>query len=125
MKILFLHQNFPAQYRHLVRCMANRPENEIYFITQANANAMQGVTKIVYKPVLPAQATCHPFSIDVDRAIRTGLAAAEACRALRARGIRPDIVIGHNGWGETLFVKDVSPMCHCFPISNSSIMHAV
>jgi glycosyltransferase involved in cell wall biosynthesis len=109
MKILFLHQNFPAQYRHLVRRLANRPENEIYFITQANANAMRGVTKIVYKPVLPAQSTCHPFSIDVDRAIRTGLAAAEACRALRARGIRPDIVIGHNGWGETLFVKDVFP----------------
>jgi glycosyltransferase involved in cell wall biosynthesis len=109
MKILFLHQNFPAQYRHLVRCLANRPENEVYFITQANANAMQGVTKVVYKPVMPAQSTCHPFSIDVDRAIRTGLAAAEACRALRARGIRPDIVIGHNGWGETLFVKDVFP----------------
>ncbi len=109
MKILFLHQNFPAQYRHLVRRFANRPENEVYFITQANANAMQGVTKLVYKPVLPAQSTCHPFSIDVDRAIRTGLAAAAACRALRARGIRPDIVIGHNGWGETLFVKDVFP----------------
>jgi glycosyltransferase involved in cell wall biosynthesis len=109
MKILFLHQNFPAQYRHLVRRLANRPENEVYFITQANANAMQGVTKIVYKPVLPAQSTCHPFAIDVDRAIRTGLAAAEACRALRGRGIRPDIVIGHNGWGEALFVKDVFP----------------
>jgi glycosyltransferase involved in cell wall biosynthesis len=109
MKVLFLHQNFPAQYRHLVRRLANGPENEVYFITQANANAMQGVTKIVYQPVLPAQSTCHPFSLDVDRAIRTGLAAAEACRALRARGIRPDIVIGHNGWGETLFVKDVFP----------------
>ncbi len=109
MKILFLHQNFPAQYRHLARRLANRPENDVYFITQANANAMQGVTKIVYKPVLPAQSTCHPFSIDVDRAIRTGLAAAEACRALRARGICPAIVIGHNGWGETLFVKDVFP----------------
>jgi glycosyltransferase involved in cell wall biosynthesis len=109
MKILFLHQNFPAQYRHLARRLANRTENDVYFITQVNANAMQGVTKIVYKPLLPAQNTCHPFSIDVDRAIRTGLAAAEACRALRARGIRPDIVIGHNGWGETLFVKDVFP----------------
>jgi glycosyltransferase involved in cell wall biosynthesis len=109
MRALFLHQNFPAQYRHLVRRLANRPENEVYFITQANANAMRGVTKIVYKPFLPAQSTCHPFSIDVDRAIRTGLAAAEACRALRARGFRPDIVIGHNGWGETLFVKDVFP----------------
>jgi len=109
MKILFLHQNFPGQYRHLVRHLANRPENEVYFITQANANVMRGVAKIVYRPVLPAQSTCHPFSIDIDRAIRTGLATAQACRALRARGIRPDIVIGHNGWGETLFVKDVFP----------------
>jgi glycosyltransferase involved in cell wall biosynthesis len=28
---------------------------------------------------------------------------------LVAQGFRPDIVIGHNGWGETLFVKDVLP----------------
>jgi glycosyltransferase involved in cell wall biosynthesis len=109
MKILFLHQNFPGQYRHFARHLANCPENQVYFITQANANAMQGVNKIVYQPVLPSRSTCHPFTIDIDRAIRTGLAAAEACRALRSRGIRPDIVIGHNGWGETLFVKDVFP----------------
>ncbi len=109
MKILFLHQNFPAQYRHLVRRLADRPENEVYFISQVNANSMTGVRKVIYKPVLPAQSTCHPFSIDVDRAIRTGVAAAGACRALRCRGLSPDIIIGHNGWGETLFVKDVFP----------------
>jgi glycosyltransferase involved in cell wall biosynthesis len=107
MQILFLHQNFPGQYRHLVRRFADQPGNHVYFVTQANTNSMRGVTKIIYEPVLPARTSCHPFSIDIDRAIRTGLAAAVAARALHTQGVRPDIVIGHNGWGETLFMKDV------------------
>lgn len=106
---LFIHQNFPAQYRHLARHFADQPGNSVYFITQPNNNAMQGVTTLVYKPDRPERNACHPFSYEIDAGIRTGLACAEICRSLQQRGIRPDIIIGHNGWGETLFVKDIFP----------------
>jgi glycosyltransferase involved in cell wall biosynthesis len=109
MNIVFIHQNFPGQYRHLARYMADQPGNSVYFVTQSEANDMRGVTKILYKPQLPTRATTHPFTADIDRAIRTGLAAAAACRGLRDQGVRPDLAIGHSGWGETLFVKDVFP----------------
>ena len=36
--------------------------------------------------------------------------AARGARALRDRhGFHPDIVIGHPGWGETLFLKEIWP----------------
>jgi glycosyltransferase involved in cell wall biosynthesis len=109
MNVLFLHQNFPAQYRHLARDLADRPGHGVHFVTQANHNEMRGVTKTVYQPIVPNWSGCHPWTIEIDRAVRVGAAAAEACRRLRQQGVRPDLIIGHNGWGETLFVKDVFP----------------
>jgi glycosyltransferase involved in cell wall biosynthesis len=109
LNFLFVHQNFPGQYRHLARYLADQPGNSVYFITQANGNDMRGVAKITYRPGFPASSNCHPFAFDIDRAIRTGAVVAATCRRLLDQGIRPDIVIGHNGWGETLFVKDVFP----------------
>jgi glycosyltransferase involved in cell wall biosynthesis len=109
MILLFIHQNFPGQYKHLVRRYAETPGCRVVFVTQQNSNHMAGVEKVVYDPALPADAHCHPLSHDFDRAVRTGLAVAEACRGLLRRGLSPDLVVGHNGWGEMLFVKDVFP----------------
>ena len=109
MIVLFIHQNFPAQYRHIVRHLANNPGNQIHFITQKNDNAMAGVEKITYALPPTPPLNCHPFTIDFDLAVRNGMAVVEACRWLLARGVTPDIICGHSGWGELMFVKDVFP----------------
>jgi glycosyltransferase involved in cell wall biosynthesis len=49
------------------------------------------------------------LTIDLDVAIRKGASVADVCRNLRSDGVRPDLIVGHGGWGETLFVKDVFP----------------
>jgi len=66
-----------------------------------------GVEKVTYTipPIPPLN--CHPFTVDFDVAVRHGMAVVDACRQLAARGVRPDIICGHSGWGELLFVKDV------------------
>jgi hypothetical protein len=67
------------------------------------------VIKLTYKLEHPPNSTCHAYTQPFDAAVRTGAALAEVCRRLRDGGIVPDIVVGHAGWGETLFVKDVFP----------------
>jgi glycosyltransferase involved in cell wall biosynthesis len=106
---LFIHQNFPGQYRHVVRQLAGKRGNRVYFITQPNDNAMVGVTKITYPKDDRPWVNCHAYSVEFDRAIHHGAAVAEVCRRLRDEGLRPDLIVGHSGWGETLFVKDVFP----------------
>jgi glycosyltransferase involved in cell wall biosynthesis len=106
---IFIHQNFPAQYLHIVRCLAAQPDNQIYFITQANHSELPAVHKLVYQPELPLISSCHSYTASFDSAVRTGTAVADVCRGLRDRGVVPDIVVGHCGWGETLFVKEVFP----------------
>jgi len=109
MIFLFIHQNFPGQYRRIIRHLADQPGNTVYFISQNNDNWMDGVNKLTYTPEAPGTLNCHPYTVEFDVAIRTGLAVAQLCKSLRQAGIVPDLIAGHSGWGETLFVKDVFP----------------
>jgi glycosyltransferase involved in cell wall biosynthesis len=106
---LFIHQNFPAQYRHLARYLADQPNHEVYFVTRQNRNEMAGIRKLFYEPEPPNPGLCHGLTQEFDLAVRTGLAVMKLCRNLKQVAVRPDIIIGHSGWGETMFVKDVFP----------------
>lgn len=106
---LFIHQNFPGQYKHLIRLLADDPENTVYFISQPNSNWMEGVIKLVYYPDLASPIQCHRYTIDFELAVRHGEGVAKSLAMLKTQGVTPDIIIGHSGWGETLFVKDVYP----------------
>jgi len=89
--------------------LAAQPENRVFFITQPSQNSIPRVTKLVYKPDIPKNFGCHPNTIGFDLAVRNGMSVAQICRDLRGQGIVPDLIAGHAGWGETLFVKDVFP----------------
>jgi len=107
---LFIHQRGPGQYRHIIGTLAAQPGNRIYLISQTPADPIEGVHRLVYaKPERPPGLNCHPLTIDVDDAIRVGATVADVCRKLRDDGVRPDLIVGHGGWGETLFVKELFP----------------
>ena len=109
MKYLFIHQNFPGQYRHVVRHLADDPKNLIYFITQPNDNGMAGIYKVSYPKDSRGVVNCHAYAAEFERAVYTGAAVAEVCRGLIEKRFSPDLIVGHSGWGETLFLKDVFP----------------
>jgi glycosyltransferase involved in cell wall biosynthesis len=109
MNYLFVHHNFPGQYLHLVRHLASQPGNLINFITQPNSNVISGVHKILYPKDNRERINCHAYTVEFDRAVHAAAAVADRCRDLRSKGFRPDLIIGHSGWGETMFVKDVYP----------------
>jgi glycosyltransferase involved in cell wall biosynthesis len=104
---LFIHQNFPGQYVHVVRHLAARGHN-VVCITARRGETIDGVRKIEYVPAPVSAATCEDVQ-EIDVAIRNGLAIAAICERLRDEGFLPDLVVGHNGWGEILYIKDVWP----------------
>jgi glycosyltransferase involved in cell wall biosynthesis len=107
-RYLFVHQNFPGQFVHLVKHLLAAPDNEVVFITEPNKNVIEGVRKIVYKSRQAARTT-HPAAQDLESAVLRAEAVAETAVKLRALGFTPDIMIGHHGWGELLNVRDVWP----------------
>ncbi|MBV8521913.1 MAG: glycosyl transferase, partial [Acetobacteraceae bacterium] len=109
MKFLFVHQNFPAQFLHIVRCLARIGQHEIVFITEPNDNIIAGVRKVPYNPLPATSAEVHWTIRELDEAVRRGERVAAAARNLRELGFNPDIIIGHHGWGELLALQDVWP----------------
>lgn len=109
MNYLFVHQSFPGQYQHVARHLAAQPGNRVVFVSQDGPNRMDGVERIVYRPHRAVNPAVHHYVHEMEQAVIWGQAVHEVCRGLKADGFRPDAMIGHNGWGETLFLKDVWP----------------
>ena len=105
---VFVHQNMPAQFLHLCRYFRDRGHNVI-FITKNKENRIGGVTKVKYKLEREANQTIQHYLKTLDEAVLHGQSVFRSITNLLKHGVKPDVVIGHAGWGETLFVKDVLP----------------
>ncbi len=109
MKILFAHQNFPGQYLHLARHLGAMPGNEVVFITQRNDAVLPGVKKIVYKPHRGITQKQHHYLSDTESSLLNAQAVVRIALGLKQSGFTPDVMLGHNGWGEIWYLKDVFP----------------
>ena len=107
MKFLFIHQNFPGQYVHIV-CYLAQAGHQVTFITQPRSAEIAGVRKLEYQPVVP-ELCGQAYLRELENSLANGLAVARLCEWLNRDGFVPDIIIGHNGWGEILYIKDVWP----------------
>ncbi|MBU2981145.1 glycosyltransferase family 4 protein [Lentibacter algarum] len=110
MKILFIHQNFPGQFKHLAPALAKLGHQTVALTLRVDKPTnWNGVRVLPYKLKARQGQNVHPWLIDFD----TKLTRAEACYheavKLREAGFTPDIIIAHHGWGESLFLKDVWP----------------
>ncbi len=114
MRILFIHQNFPGQYRHLARVLAATSGNQVLAVGEAaNLQRLDGVhpaiQRIGYHLKGRRVTTGNPWLKDLEAAVVRGQIVSQIALELRARGFVPDRIIGHPGWGETLFLRDVYP----------------
>lgn len=110
MNILFIHQNFPGQFRHLAGYLADNPQNRITAICQPQAPGHPKVLrKLVYQPARKPSAATHHYLRSMEGAVLNGQAVAKVLLQMKKRGYVPDIVIAHPGWGEALYVKDIFP----------------
>ena len=113
MRILFVHSNYPAQFRHLCRHLAKEKNNEIIFLCQNKewtASEVGGVHLSRYQLGRePKGDLCHPYLRRYESAVLHGQAAFREALRLRQEGFEPDLIIGHSGFGNTLYLKEVWP----------------
>ena len=109
MKILFVHQNFPGQFLHLAPALQARG-HECLALTDVTNTRNSSIQTVKYRhsATPPDPAACRlgrNFTQMSDR----GVTVARACLQLSEKGYAPDVIFGHSGWGETLFLKEVWP----------------
>lgn len=109
MKLLFAHQNFPGQYLHLARHFGAQPGNEVVFLTQRKDGALPRVKKLIYAPKRKPSRQTHHYLRETESAVLNGQEVARAALALKKAGFVPDVMLGHNGWGEIWYLKDIYP----------------
>jgi glycosyltransferase involved in cell wall biosynthesis len=110
MNYLFLHHNFPAQFRFTAATLAGSPENRVVFLTEHQredvrlAGVQQG-----FVPVPQPKGAKSQAEYDMLLILRRGEAFGNAMLELQRQGFTPDIVVDHCGWGCGSFIKDIFP----------------
>jgi len=109
MKVLCVHQNFPGQYLHLARHLGSQSQHQVVFITQRQDGELPGVRKVVYKPRRTISPQVHHYLRESEGAVLNAQEVARVAMDLRKAGFIPDVMLGHNGWGEIWYLKDIFP----------------
>lgn len=110
MNILFLHQNYPGQYKHLLPYCAARGHR---VLAMGNRDPKGFPKSFPYQNYVYDRSTAKsidPFAIDFEsKMIRARSCAKKAVLLRDKSNLYPDVICAHTGWGEELFLKDVWP----------------
>jgi len=108
LKVLFVHNNFPAQFGFIAQAMAARG-HECRVIASHTGHEIRGIPLLRWKPAGGSTRGIFDPATRAEADFIRGWAAAERAVELRKVGWTPDIIVGHPGWGETVFLREVFP----------------
>jgi glycosyltransferase involved in cell wall biosynthesis len=110
MNVLFVHQNFPGQFKFLAPALARAGHRVIAMtMTKPQSPEWQGVRLVHYAAERGTTSGIHPWVSDLETKTIRGEACFRAALRLTAEGFQPDVIVAHPGWGESLFLKEVWP----------------
>ncbi|MCA2011606.1 glycosyltransferase [Cereibacter sphaeroides] len=110
MKILFVHQNFPGQFLHLAPALVERGHDVTALTDETNARKSTITTFRYRKPDPRPDPKIAQLGTTYCEMTNRAWRVARAARVLRDKhGYVPDVIFGHGGWGETLFLREVWP----------------
>ena len=109
MNLLFVHNNFPGQYRHLVRALVHDPQVRMVAIGASTSQEMSGIELLKYGLGEVDISQSHPFARRFDLECHRAEQVLYALSSLVSSGFVPDVILAHPGWGETLPLRTIFP----------------
>ena len=112
MNILFIHGNYPAQFRYLAPLLAQDPNHKVIFLTNredAGDEQLRGVNIRNIEAHRPVNKETHHYLISAEESVLQGQSTIRSIIKLIDEGFVPDIVIYHAGMGFGFFTKDLLP----------------
>jgi len=106
--ILIVHQNFPGQFPHIADALLARGD-KLAAIGAKTARPRPGVDFRTWSTNRGSTKGILDWATRAEADMIRGAAAAQTAMQLKRDGFTPDLIIGHPGWGETLFLKEIWP----------------
>lgn len=105
MNILFIHQNFPAQFRFVSEALAKK--GHAVKALGIHGKNVPGVIVMNYEVTKQNTPNIHPLVLEFETKITRGESCMLALLKIKNEGYTPDLIIAHPGWGESIFAKDI------------------
>ncbi len=105
--VLFVHNNFPGQFGFIATALKKRGMRCVAIGSETARSTEIPVRH--WKLGRGSGTDIFPLATRAEADLLRGRAAAEVALALRASGFSPKLIVGHPGWGETVFLKDIFP----------------
>lgn len=107
--VLFIHSNFPAQFRNLAAYLAGQGGFRVKAIGSRSAASLPNVEVKRYSYTPGRSAAIHAFARRFEQECRRAEQIMYAANGLKAEGFDPALVYVHPGWGESLPIRSVFP----------------
>lgn len=107
MHVLFVHQNFPAQFGHVAGHLIKRHGYRCTFVNEKRSGNVGGIGCLQYSVTGGATLQNHYCTRTFENSTRHAFGVYEALKAHPE--IQPDLIVGHSGFGSTLFLKELYP----------------
>jgi glycosyltransferase involved in cell wall biosynthesis len=113
-RILVLHHGYPGQFAALLPRLQARGHELTGLLPDGQGHqTMTGnhtsIPVINYKLKRGNGRDSHPWSVETETKVLRGEAAAITAEQMRRNGYKPDLILGHPGWGELLFLDRIWP----------------
>jgi glycosyltransferase involved in cell wall biosynthesis len=106
--VLFVHNGSPGRFAFIARALSQRGWR-CALVNGPTGSDLPGVKSVRWQLRRSSTAGIFPAATRAEADLMRGRAAAEAARRLKAEGFDPRLIIGHPGWGEMAFLREVFP----------------
>ncbi len=107
--ILFAHQNYPAQFGRIGAYLAQNGWDVQFATAKENPVLPVGTKGFKFRAHREPNPEIHPYLNTTEKGILNGQGFARSAITARDRGVNPDIVMAHSGWGTGHFAKTIWP----------------
>ena len=109
MKILFLHPNFPAQFKHIATAFGDL-NHDVQFLCQTHyGRTLPNVSRVTLKNRAGHEFLESKSTSLIERSQILGNQYRDGFLYFKEKGWTPDVIISHSGWGCGLHAKEIWP----------------
>ena len=111
-QILFVHQNFPGQFKFLAPALIKEGYDIHALGNEDSISQIKdklGVTMHSYKILQGSTTGIEVMAVEFETKMLRARFSADKAEEMKSNGLYPSLIVAHPQWGESFFLKDIWP----------------